>query len=419
MAQALDNLSIELDRPDLTKTELDNLTERFNSVFLSAQAQAVPITYDHLEFSLATDAKFQHFQTQKKQTLKQIKKYKNKHSNKWNAVAVHTKRILNHCRKQTKRRKKKVIRSHNQRNAIEKMNDAIEYDDNNTQRIFWYHWNAMKHKKASFQAPLKLQNNHWIVDQPTQIQLFENEFHMKFKIVDSCNYQMVVNDCNLYLPTSSESTLSLSLPPSSSPTPPLSHFNLGPSSYSTLPTSPPSPMHPHSSSSRPPTSPISSRSTISSSSPTPINHNTPSHNNQGSPLRHSSGLGHATNKYWDTYNLPHARLLPGEFVPGCSCVPQEPPPLQPSTTPPWLQDRITEQEVYKVFKKVRRHKAVGPDKLYNYALVEAQSVLVPFLTKLYNLSWYMEYTPQIWRMSDYYALLKPGRDAHTVGNYRP
>ena len=31
----------------------------------------------------------------------------------------------------------------------------------------------------------------------------------------------------------------------------------------------------------------------------------------------------------------------------------------------------------------------------------------------------MEYTPQIWRMSDYYALLKPGRDAHNVGNYRP
>ena len=98
---------------------------------------------------------------------------------------------------------------------------------------------------------------------------------------------------------------------------------------------------------------------------------------------------------------------------------RNPPPLQPPTTPPWLQARITEQEVYKVFKKVRRHKAVGPDKLYNFALVEAQSVLVPFLTKLYNLSWYMEYTPQIWRMSDYYTLLKPGRDAHSVSNYRP
>ena len=192
LAQELNKLNPELDRSDLTTAELDNLTERFNSIFLSVQAQAVPITYDHLEFSLATDAKFQHFQNKKQQTLKQVKKYKNKHSNKWNDVAVHTKHLLNQCRKQTKRRKKKLIRSHNQRNAIERMNDAIEYDDNNTQRIFWYHWNAMKHKKASFQAPLKLENNQWIVDPKIQIQLFEEEFHTKFKILNSCNYHLVV-----------------------------------------------------------------------------------------------------------------------------------------------------------------------------------------------------------------------------------
>ena len=215
LAKELATLSTELDRPGLTTSDLDSLTERFNSVFLSVQAQAVPITYDHLEFSLATDAKFQHFQKQKKQMLKNTKKYKNKHSKKWNAVAVHTKRTLNRCRKQTKRRKKKLIRSHNQRKSIEIMNDAIEYDDNNTQRIFWYHWNAMKHKKASFQAPLKLENNQWIVDPAAQIQLFENEFHTKFTIVNPCNYQLVLNDSNLYLSDTRDSN-STSLPPTSS-----------------------------------------------------------------------------------------------------------------------------------------------------------------------------------------------------------
>ena len=85
LAKELDTFSIELDRSDLTPNDLDLLTEKFNSIFLSAQAQAVPITFDHLEFSLATDAKFQHFQSKKQQILKKVKKYKNKHSNKWHS----------------------------------------------------------------------------------------------------------------------------------------------------------------------------------------------------------------------------------------------------------------------------------------------------------------------------------------------
>ena len=84
-----------------------------------------------------------------------------------------------------------------------------------------------------------------------------------------------------------------------------------------------------------------------------------------------------------------------------------------------MQRDFDRQELNLVFSKVQRHKAVGPDKIYNYMLVEGYSVFADVLLKIYNLCWSCEYTPKLWCVSDYVPMLKPGRSDDDVQNYRP
>ena len=96
-----------------------------------------------------------------------------------------------------------------------------------------------------------------------------------------------------------------------------------------------------------------------------------------------------------------------------------PPTDSPIGDAHWLQRPFARQELNYVFSKVRRHKAVGPDGIDNQMLLEGFSVYAEILLRIYNLSWHCEYTPKLWRVSNYVPLLKPGRDDDNPDNYRP
>ena len=46
---------------------------------------------------------------------------------------------------------------------------------------------------------------------------------------------------------------------------------------------------------------------------------------------------------------------------------------------------MTEQEILKCIKSLKRENAMGPDYMHNVFIIEGKEILVPALKKLYNL----------------------------------
>lgn len=81
-------------------------------------------------------------------------------------------------------------------------------------------------------------------------------------------------------------------------------------------------------------------------------------------------------------------------------------------------DPINEHEIARHIKRLKSEKSPGPDKITNEALKLGASILVPYLTKLFNLIVEQEQIPKQW-CSSYIILLYKKGNPLDINNYRP
>ena len=79
---------------------------------------------------------------------------------------------------------------------------------------------------------------------------------------------------------------------------------------------------------------------------------------------------------------------------------------------------IMEQEVYKAVKGLKRENAMGPDQVHNVMIIEGKELLVPALTRAYNICLKHKKWAFMWKLSNYGPMPKPGKDATQVKNIR-
>ena len=85
-----------------------------------------------------------------------------------------------------------------------------------------------------------------------------------------------------------------------------------------------------------------------------------------------------------------------------------------------LNKPIEENEIYHVLKECKLNTAPGYDHIYQKMINYGKSILVPYLKKIFNLSFIIHKTcPNIWKASNIYPIPKPGRDNSYPKNNRP
>ena len=83
-----------------------------------------------------------------------------------------------------------------------------------------------------------------------------------------------------------------------------------------------------------------------------------------------------------------------------------------------LNRKITEQEVFKAVKGLKRENAMGPDQVHNVMVIEGKDLLIPALTKAFNICIKHKKWALFWKLSNYGPMPKPGKDATKVKNIR-
>ena len=83
-----------------------------------------------------------------------------------------------------------------------------------------------------------------------------------------------------------------------------------------------------------------------------------------------------------------------------------------------LNRKITEQEIWKAIKTLKRDNAMGPDAIHNIMILEAVEQLIPIFIRLFNAILEQGYHPFLWRISEFVGMPKPGKDPKYVKNIR-
>ena len=88
-------------------------------------------------------------------------------------------------------------------------------------------------------------------------------------------------------------------------------------------------------------------------------------------------------------------------------------------SPSIFQDQVTEMELDKAIKKLKKKKAPGPDKVHNEMLINLGKLGKTVLLKLYNRTWLEGDLPRAWKLATINPILKKGKEATHPKNYRP
>ena len=89
------------------------------------------------------------------------------------------------------------------------------------------------------------------------------------------------------------------------------------------------------------------------------------------------------------------------------------------TAPVIFEEEITEMDLNKAIKKLKKKKAPGPDKVHNEMLINLGKLGKTVLLKLYNKSWLEGDLPKAWKLATINPILKKGKEATHPKNYRP
>ena len=84
----------------------------------------------------------------------------------------------------------------------------------------------------------------------------------------------------------------------------------------------------------------------------------------------------------------------------------------------FLNRTISEQEIWKAIKTLKRKNAMGCDQIHNVMILEGIEVLMPYLVILFNLILKHGYHPFLWKLSESTGMGKPGKDASNIKNIR-
>jgi hypothetical protein len=79
---------------------------------------------------------------------------------------------------------------------------------------------------------------------------------------------------------------------------------------------------------------------------------------------------------------------------------------------------VTQDDVNKVLLNLKPDKAFGPDEVSPRLLKEARPSILPSLTRLFNMSLFLEVFPTIWKRANVCPIYKKAEDYFTI-NYRP
>jgi hypothetical protein len=84
-----------------------------------------------------------------------------------------------------------------------------------------------------------------------------------------------------------------------------------------------------------------------------------------------------------------------------------------------FEDEFTQSELIRAMKKLKLRKSPGPDKIHNEMLIHLGSVGKAVILHLINKSWNEGALPRTWRNATITPILKKGKTADKVQNYRP
>ena len=105
-----------------------------------------------------------------------------------------------------------------------------------------------------------------------------------------------------------------------------------------------------------------------------------------------------------------------------------PPPPLTSNTPPdptypepaWAFRAITDQQVERVFRLMKPHKATFTGSLHNDFMRHTSDLIAPLYAPLYCATFMLEYYPDTWKQTETIVLRKPNRgDYHDPNSWRP
>jgi hypothetical protein len=79
---------------------------------------------------------------------------------------------------------------------------------------------------------------------------------------------------------------------------------------------------------------------------------------------------------------------------------------------------ISDTEVCKVIKRLKRSKSVGLDDIPDFIIKDCSGIFIPILRHIFNLSLTQQYFPAVWKEAAVVPVYKRG-DHAAVSNYRP
>ena len=371
--ETLNNL---LDTHTVTPKYLDFIVQQFTDSLIHSCYGAIPINYDKIDYDFCNNDTLSDWKKLRKLISNNIKSFKYKIKQQWleikgsfigykqslrnNTIFKSMNKHFNYIRKKITKCKQCIFHRFKCYNTISDLNDSITIDNNVNIKRFWRCWNWLIHRIDSSRPPLKLSNGKFTVDPKLQVKEFESQFNNKFKIHDLSNYTFInesVKDILFY-----DSTV-IRDPPSLNPNHPI-----------------------------------------------------------GDEYR-------LCRNFFRDQEIPP--WLQQQLIPDWQeTTPPTPPTVSPTSPPPapadvisddhWLQRPIQDFELEVVWKKlVKEGKACGPDNIHNELLLEVAPVIWTLLLRIFNYSWVLSYTPKLWRIANYFPMLKPGRPDHLAKNYRP
>ena len=119
-----------------------------------------------------------------------------------------------------------------------------------------------------------------------------------------------------------------------------------------------------------------------------------------------------------TSNEEKSQALANAFFP--------PPPPNPHTFPPTDTPTVgrftpySNERILRAIRKLKAHKAPGPDGIPNFVIISCADLLVDHLQPIYQAIITTNIYPASWKQSDTIVLRKPGKTAYNIANsYRP
>ena len=130
---------------------------------------------------------------------------------------------------------------------------------------------------------------------------------------------------------------------------------------------------------------------------------------------------------WTTEDQEKASVLAQRFFPSCPTTPdfQRSSAHRRQKVEDWLAEAwedippISPEEVQKKLLEMRALAAPGPDGITARCLQESQSVVVPFLCRLFQQMLRLGFHPAAWKTARVLPVPKPGADPHSARGYRP